>query len=197
MLAAGTNNMENLLKHKHIMVDLETLGTAADSVILSIGAVKFDLHSDSIDNEGFYASVSVDSNLERKRRIQEDTLIWWLKQSHDAQKVFHEPKQPLWTALTELGDWIGEGNYEMWSNGADFDLPMLTHAYTSFAMETPWQFWNSRCFRTYKNLPGAKGAVIPNAGVKHNALDDAVTQVRSLQAIHETLFGPKPSKVRA
>ena len=32
-----------------IMVDLETLGTAADSIILSVGAVKFDIESGKID----------------------------------------------------------------------------------------------------------------------------------------------------
>ncbi|NQW82286.1 MAG: 3'-5' exoribonuclease, partial [Polaromonas sp.] len=63
------------------MVDLETLGTVADAVILSIGAVKFDLDSDAIDDDGFYASISIESNQETGRRIQEDTLIWWMGQS--------------------------------------------------------------------------------------------------------------------
>lgn len=181
---------------KHIMLDLETLGTAADAVILSIGAVKFDLNSDAMDNEGFYASVSIDSNLEFKRRIQEDTLIWWLKQSPDAQNVFHEAKQSLPSALEELSDWIGNMDYNVWSNGADFDLPMLSHAYTQVGMEVPWKFWNSNCFRTYKKLPGAKGAVLPGGGVKHNALDDAVSQARSLQSIQHALFGSKAVKVK-
>ena len=179
------------------MVDLETLGTTADAVILSIGAVKFDLESDSMDNEGFYASISIDSNMEYKRRIQEDTLLWWFKQSFDAQKVFHEPKQSLSSGLEELSDWIGDTSYSMWSNGADFDLPMLSHAYTQMGMETPWKFWNNRCFRTYKNLPGAKNAVVKNSGVKHNALDDAVTQAISLQAIHKALFSARVAKVGA
>ena len=75
---------------KHVMIDLETLGTVADAAILSIGAVKFELESQAIDDAGFYASVSIDSNLEMKRRIQEDTLIWWMKQGESAQGVFHE-----------------------------------------------------------------------------------------------------------
>lgn len=41
----------------HLMIDLETLGTSADAVILSVGAVKFDLESDKIDDEGFYLSL--------------------------------------------------------------------------------------------------------------------------------------------
>jgi len=180
---------------KHIMFDTETLGTTADACILSIGAVKFDLDSDAIDDEGFYASVSVDSNLEMKRRISENTLIWWLKQGPAAQSVFHESKQTLRGALEDMTDWIGKGDYSVWSNGADFDLPMLAHALNQCGMEPPWKFYNSKCFRTYKNLPGAKAVKVPATGIKHNALSDAYSQVQHLQAIHAKLF--KPVKVAA
>ena len=112
---------------QHIMYDLETLATTSDAVIMSIGAVKFDLDSDKIDDAGFYASVSVESNLDLGRRISEDTLLWWLKQPHDAQQVFHESKQTLAVALVDFSDWLGDDAAFMWSNGADFDLPMVAH----------------------------------------------------------------------
>ena len=176
------------------MIDLETLGTAADACILSIGAVKFDLESAAIDDQGFYASVSIDSNLELKRRIQEDTLIWWMKQGEVAQGVFHEAKQTLSVALVDLSDWIGDGDYQMWSNGADFDLPMLAHAYTQCGVEIPWKFWNSNCFRTYKKLPGAKQIRAAVMGVKHNALSDAYQQAQTAQMIHHKLFGAGAGK---
>lgn len=175
---------------KHIMIDLETLGTVSDACILSIGAVRFDLNSQAIDDRGFYASVSIDSNLELKRRIQEDTLIWWLKQGEAAQGVFHESKQTLPTALVELSDWMGDSESQVWSNGADFDLPMLAHAFTQCAIEIPWKFWNSNCFRTYKKLPGAKQIRAVDTGVKHNALSDAYQQAQTAQMIHHKLFGP-------
>jgi DNA polymerase III epsilon subunit-like protein len=183
---------------KHIMLDCETLGTTASAVILSIGAVKFDLVSDRIDDNGFYASVNIESNLDYGRRIQEDTLLWWLKQPAAAQQVFHEAKMPLNEALADLSDWIGSDDYTVWSNGADFDLPMLAHAYSQIGIEVPWKFWNSRCFRTYKNLPGAKDIRLPATGVKHNALSDAYQQAQTLQAIHSALFmqQPQTKKVR-
>lgn len=180
---------------KHIMVDMETLGTVADAVILSIGAVKFDPDSDAIEDAGFYASTSVDSNLELKRRIQEDTLIWWLTQSPAAQAVFHEPKQTLENALIEFSNWVGTDDCHIWSNGADFDIPMLAHAFTQCQIEIPWKFWNSRCFRTYKNLPGARNVKFATGGVKHNALDDAVNQAVQLQAIQKMLRAAMPQKI--
>jgi DNA polymerase III epsilon subunit-like protein len=173
---------------KHIMFDCETLGTAADAVIMSIGAVKFDLDSEAIDNAGFYASVSIDSNLALKRRVQEDTLLWWLKQSPEAQKVFHEPKQTLDSALKALTEWVGDGDYYVWSNGADFDLPMLALAYSQHNLDVPWEYWNSRCMRTYKNLPGMRAVKASVAGVKHNALTDAFNQARHVQAIQAALL---------
>ncbi len=179
-----------------IMVDLETLGTTADAVILSIGAVKFDLASGQIDDEGFYASVSIESNLQWKRRINEDTLLWWFKQDAAARQVFFEPKEVLDDALVQFSDWIGTGEHIMWSNGADFDIPMLAHAFTDCGIEIPWKFYNTRCFRTYKNLPGAKDIRLPNAGVKHNAMADAYTQAKTLCEIHRQVFG-KAEKVKA
>lgn len=180
---------------KHAMIDLETLGTTADAVICSIGAVKFDLSSDAIDDNGFYASASINSNLETHRRIQEDTLMWWLKQPAEAQSVFYETKSSLRSCLEELSDWLGNSNFFVWSNGADFDLPMLAHAYSQHSMEVPWKFWNSRCFRTYKNLPQASQASFAPTGVKHNALTDAFNQAKHLQAIHAVVSGRTLPKV--
>lgn len=171
----------------HVMVDLETLGTAADSVIMSIGAVRFDLDSDKIDDAGFYRSISVESNLDYKRRIQEDTLIWWLKQSAAAQAVFNEPKETLQTALCEFSDWLGDNSAFMWSMGADFDLPMIAHAYHQIIVDVPWKFWNSRCARTYKGLPQAKNVSVPRLGTHHNALADAIYQAQLMQAIQREL----------
>lgn len=177
------------------MVDLETLGTVADAVILSIGAVKFDIDSDAFDDNGFYASVSVDSNLELNRRIQEDTLVFWMGQEPAAQKVFHEPKNTLRSALEDFSDWVDGDNYSMWSNGADFDLPMLAHAFTQCRLDIPWKFWNSNCFRTYKKLPQAKSVTFVPNGVKHNAMADAVNQAKHLQMIHAVVTGRVPQKV--
>lgn len=170
------------------MIDLETLGTTADSVILSIGAAKFDLGTGKIDSLGFYRSISIESNLDHKRRISESTMLWWFKQDAAAQAVFHEPKEALGTALVELSDWIGTEQFLIWSNGADFDIPMLSHAYTQMQVEIPWKFFNSRCYRTYKNLPGAKDIRAQPLGVKHNALSDAYQQAQTLIAIHKALF---------
>lgn len=171
--------------HNNIMIDTETLGTTADAVILSIGAVRFSMDG-VIEPSGFYASLSIDS--QPNRRIQEDTLMWWMEQSEEARKVFKEPKMTLEAALTELRDFINDDDF-VWSNGASFDIPMLEHAFKEHDLTCPWKFWNSRCVRTYRGLPGA--GVVPKPVNDHHALSDAVNQAKYVQAIHAAVFGKK------
>ena len=177
---------------KHLMIDLETLGTTADAVILSVGAVKFDLESDAIDEEGFYGSISIESNMDLGRKIDEDTLLWWLKQPAAAQNVFHEDKLSLEQTLMDLSDWLGNAEWIVWAKGPGFDVAMLEHAYKRLGMSPPWAFWNVRCVRTYMALPGAKGLTAPTEGVAHNALSDAYQQAKTIQAIHHKIFAEQP-----
>ena len=173
------------MKYDHVMIDLETLGTTADAVILSIGAVKFNLDG-AIDDAAFYGSISIDSCLQYGRRISEDTLIWWMQQSREAQAVFNEPKETLDTVLGNFCDWFDNPDACAWANGPDFDLPMIAHAIAGCPdMEVPWKFWNSRCMRTYKSLPFA--ARVPKPANDHNALRDAVNQARYIQAVHAAM----------
>jgi hypothetical protein len=170
--------------NNNIMVDTETLGVYADSVIMSIGAVRFNLETGEIQDP-FYVSISVDSNLAQGRKINEDTLIWWMKQPPEAQEVFHEPKVTLTEALEQFLDWFGEGsNTKVWSNGADFDIPLLAHAFRANNFDTPWEFRNTRCYRTAKN--SAKGINTPKPAIntlQHHALQDAIFQATHLTAI--------------
>lgn len=180
------------------MVDNETLGTRADAVILSIGACRFDLETGKIDDSAFYAALSIEDQLTYGRRIQEDTLLWWMKQTPAAQKVFHDPKKlSMADALEGLTEWMAKGdpNTVIWANGPDFDLPQLAHAYAQLGWPTPWKFWNSSCVRTYKRLPGASRVKAPPADVKHNALSDAIEQSNLVCAIHAELFG-KPTAAK-
>lgn len=178
-----------------VMVDLETLDTGPSAIILSIGAVKFDLDKGTIDDEGFYASISVDSNLAQGRTMSESTLLFWLKQPKEAQVVFHEPKIHLEDALNQFTEWLGHAKFRMWGNGPAFDLVKVADAYRSFGWDHPWEFWNERCVRTYRSLPGAEKVPKVAPAVAHHALHDAVAQAQHVINIHQALFNAKvPAK---
>lgn len=157
----------------NVMIDLETLGTVAGCSILSIGAVFFD---DKYIGKEFYTSIYRASNQEYGLYEDARTLEWWEKQSIDAKKVFSEEKLSLPDALTELSKFVllfGD-SVQVWGNGSDFDNAMLQCAYKAIKQETPWKFWNNRCYRTLKNL--RPEIDIQRIGTHHNALDDAKTQ---------------------
>lgn len=182
-----------------IMIDLETLATTSDAVILSIGAVRFDLDAGLVFDElesVFYRSIAIDVQPDRK--ISGRTLAWWMMQSEQARAVFVEPNGTLYDALAGLEAWIDPqlGTLpRVWSNGADFDLPMLVHAYDQLELSLPWPVYAGRCYRTYKNLPGARAVKVLRQGLHHNALDDAIFQARHLCAIHQALFQATAAEV--
>lgn len=173
-----------------LMIDLETLDTVATSVIVSIGAQPFHLERGELLPGGFYAVCDV--NLQPNRTTSDSTLEWWSKQSAEARAVFDDPEQlPLEEALKRLTAFIGTHQPRVWSNGANFDQPILAHAYSQLGMREPWPFWGSRCLRTYRGLPGADKAEVPQNALEHNALADATHHAQWAINIHRTVFGAK------
>ena len=161
-----------------VMVDLETLGNGPNSVIIAIGAVKFDLSSGKLGEE-FHMLVDPESCVSHGLQMDTSTVLWWMQQSADARKVFSETnKLPLPSVLHELSAFMDNDEIKVWGNGASFDNVILANAYTKCEIERPWKFWNDRCYRTVKALyPHIK---MTRLGTHHNALDDAKSQALHL-----------------
>jgi hypothetical protein len=175
------------MKYDHIMLDLETLSTRADAIIVSIGAVKFNMTGE-MDEIGFYAVCDLH---QPGRHFSPDTLAWWMTQSDEARAVFSDKNAiTLNDALTQLSQWADRDDYKMWSNGANFDIPIINHAFDTQFVPRATKHWNEQCYRTMKNL--YKSVPLPEfKGVKHNALADAAHQARHLQDIHKFMtVGP-------
>lgn len=164
-----------------IMVDLETLGRRAGCVVLSIGAVVFD--KDGLHQE-FYTALPIGRQKKVHLHVDRETEDWWNRQSVQARKVFDEcgalKDEDLYAGMDAWKSWLkklgGKRSLALWGNGSDFDNAILIALHHHTGTETPWEFWNNRCYRTLKNLPGAKDVKVERAGTYHNALDDAKTQ---------------------
>jgi len=160
-----------------VMLDLETLGTSAGSVILSIGAATFD--KTGVGNQSFYAVINLESSLQAGLTTNPDTIAWWSKQSPAAQEVLTEAKMggmPLDVALNAFATWFRSvpGKPGIWGLGATFDNVLLRAAYEKAGIKCPWHYRSDRCFRTLWAL--ASGIAAERIGVHHNALDDAIFQ---------------------
>lgn len=187
------------------MLDLETLGTTADAVIMSVGAVIFDpsLGVSGREDDKFYASLSVESQLggPNPRRICEATLQWWFRQEAAAQQVFHEPKQEFAVGLYGLADWIASHvadrrDVQVWAKPSKFDVAMLEHGFKQMDSDAPWEHWASNCLtglvKTATRVLGVDNLppkVVPE--IAHNALHDAIAQAQYTVALTRALGGAR------
>jgi exodeoxyribonuclease VIII len=159
------------------MLDLETLGTGNNAVIISIGAVLFD--KDGVSNETFYKRIDPQSCVDVGMEMSTSTVMWWMKQSDAARVEFNKPTVSIQQALLSFTTWLIQhaGDFEdrkVWGNGATFDNVILDNAYKKCKLEKLWPYWGDACYRTLKNLfPEVK---MERTGTFHNALDDARSQ---------------------
>ncbi len=162
---------------KDVMIDVETLGLTPDSVILSIAAVEFDRDTGDT-GRWFYERVD---HLQAGRTTCEETYAWWLKQPDE---VFHEATSgttPLRMALINLYAWFTEGQIA-WSQGTDFDFPILLDAFKKNHIDIPWEYNAKRDTRTVYDICGFDPKSIEREGNHHNALDDCLHQIRCVHA---------------
>lgn len=158
---------------RHLMIDIETLGTRPKSVILSVGYAVFD---DTGILEADYHTLSVDDQLAAGRVTDESTVEWWAKQSEEAQKLATAPHKPL--TVHELGDKLQtayKGCKTIWGKGPSFDLSLLG----SLLGSPFWKFWEERDVRTIIDIGRKMHLREPEfEGVPHNPKDDAAHQTR-------------------
>lgn len=163
-----------------IMIDLETLGVVPQSPIVSIGAVFFDIEKGLLGNT-FYMALRLKDQLEAGRKIDAETLKWWMGQSDAAKKVFNEKAQPTTGVLNTFGQWIkmnkASPRVNVWGNGSTFDISMLEDILRQLNIGIPWGFSDVMDLRTFKRFV-AGGQAVPKIGVAHNALDDAISQAK-------------------
>lgn len=163
------------------MFDLETLSTFPTAGILSIGAVKFT--KDEIIDE-FYVNLDLKETKELYSdffHIDKDTVLWWKEQKKEVLLQALKNAVPVKEGLMKFYNWLPKNDYTIWSNGADFDLPIMKNALHAINMGVPWKYWNQRCFRTIKEtFDDASLIPIKSSDQAHNALYDAKLQTEHL-----------------
>lgn len=171
---------------KHLMVDLETLATTPDSVILTIGAVKFDPWGSNVDRSEhniFYRRIDTESCETLGMIIDPGTLEWWGKQETSIiDEAFNpENRVSIETAINEFHKFAW-GCDAFWSHGSIFDIMILETYYRKIGKAIPWNFWQIRDTRTIFDL-GYDPEMPTNA--KHNALEDAYRQAVGVQNMYK------------
>lgn len=171
----------------HVMVDLETLGREPGSVIVSIGAVKFELTAET-PGDRFYTPIIIQSCLDVGLTVEGATLQWWMERSDDLRSaLFHPDPLPLRVALLTFAQFY-TGSECLWAHGSTFDIPILDAAYRALREDLPWSSRQIRDTRTLFSLvPRSVVDGVVWEGPEHHALYDAIRQARMVQAAHRWL----------
>jgi len=137
----------------HAMIDIETLGTKPNAVILSVGAIKFDPFNSNEPHDGKHWRLDVDAQTEIDREVNEDTLAWWAKQDPEIQEdAFGESgRTDVYQFMKELNGWL-TGCEAVWCQGPQFDMVILENLFTQFNHHKGWAFWQIMDCRTIFNM---------------------------------------------
>lgn len=169
------------------MLDIETLGTRPECVILTLGAVKFNPFTLDEPGPGLYLRLDADEQIALGREVQEDTLQWWMTQAEDVREEAlgeGSDRVKLDDMYKQLNRFLVGAN-NIWCQGPAFDMVILENLYRQMGWPTPWQFWQIRDSRTLFGVhgdPRVKG----KAGL-HNALEDCVSQATAVQQVYNKL----------
>lgn len=166
---------------RELMIDLETLGTTADCVVLSIGACFFDTETKEV-GPTFLLNPNVEQQTTIGRKVNANTLKWWLEQDEKAKKVFSEPSFAIEDTLNLLSSWITtndpKSEVRVWGNGSTFDISILENLYAQMKAPVPWKYSNVMDLRTFRRFVADNAKVSRIEGTHHNALDDAKNQAQ-------------------
>ena len=162
------------------MIDIETLSTSPNAVIMTIGAVKFNRKGKLQpleDMQRFYRRITQHSCETIGLEVDPKTVEWWGQQSTEAKFEIYCDKDriAIKKALLELKTFLTGVKY-VWSHGASFDFVILGEAYKKCNIQVPWHFANIRDTRTLYDLSGVNMANIQQNNA-HNALHDCHKQI--------------------
>jgi hypothetical protein len=154
----------------HVMLDIETWGGSPDGVIISVGAVAFDISTgrpverylglarNEAGEEVPYThpatfSVAVDARDAQRMgmQIDADTVYWWFRQSQDAINSWLQAERlPLADAMLRFYSWYEQHRPKaVWANAPTFDCAIVRTACKLCGFDAPWHYKVERCVRTY------------------------------------------------
>lgn len=173
-----------------VMIDIETLSTTPESVVLSVGAVKFipGGNKDTIESKTHWR-LEIDEQINRGRQVSESTMEWWAKQDINVKAEVFSPDNRISVDefFPELNRYVS-GCDKIWCQGPQFDMVILESLYSLFGHHWNWKFWQIMDSRTLINTAKIMDPQYsdPRKAVQqnlHNAAEDSYYQALAVQQI--------------
>lgn len=175
-----------------VMIDLESLDTSPNCVILTIGLVKFDPRGNGVIDKLELKPTIEDQTEIYHRSISDSTLLWWSEQNQQAlEEAFNETNRiPFKECMEILYKYCWNQN-KVWSNGAAFDVVACEHALRQTLVDypnpIPWAFYNVRDTRTIYDIAGVS-LKDDNYKTTHKAVEDSERQAIIVQRAYKKLI---------
>lgn len=158
---------------QHLMLDIETLGTGKDALILSVG-VRFFTNAGLGESHYWNVSPGTCGGV-----IDVGTVMWWFDQSDIARNRLKDHRKTWDTVGRDLLVVLDAADY-IWGNGVDFDNVIVSNALTRNGFKS-WHYKKNMCYRTIRNAAKACGfKELAFTGERHDALADATHQANQL-----------------
>lgn len=168
----------------HYMIDIETLGTSSDCMILSIAVVKF---SEDEIKDTLLLYPALQEQQIKGRKIEIDTLTWWMKSLSMLQANIdpEKPRKSLAFCYNQLAWFLApdsEGRI-IWAKSPSFHLGILRHMITG--APDLWDFREEADVRTAELKLKSKQIEIHRPLTPHDPMCDAITQAKHVQRFLE------------
>lgn len=176
-----------------VMIDLETLGLGADSVIWEAAMVSVAYDDPTTYVREFQTFLPIQPQLDligARRKIDAETLGYWLEKPEESRLRLKEAifgdyddlaalVRSIERAFKEMIVGLKNDEYIVVCKGLNFDVPLLTSLFASFGIKAPWYYRGLHCLRSTMRDAGLDQFSIPfiDGGIAHQALWDCKHQL--------------------
>lgn len=165
----------------HILLNLRSLSPLSNGVIISIGAVRFDLNTGK-RKATFHQNITIQSCLDIGLEIRGSVMTWWLQQPEKVHKDLLTNQVDIKQALNLFSEFVTKDDY-IWSNSARFNCGLLENAYTKINKPICWDYLKERDLKTLFNIFHIEK---PNDN-QYNVLEDCYDEIKQLTGITKLL----------
>lgn len=135
-----------------VMVDIETLSTSADAIVIQLAAARFD---DERIHDSFTTPLDPRGQLQKGREWDWNTVLWWVRQDNCFQ-VWNEALHAdlgVRESLQKFSEWYHDVPVvSVWAKPPTFDLSILESLYRQYSIAVPWDHRAPRDVRTLMGL---------------------------------------------
>lgn len=172
---------------RHIIIDTETLSIKRNAAVVDVAAVVVDFNFGGITTKEFQQFIRQGEQVEAGHtfHIDEGTIDWHNRHDPEFLPQCENQGVSFQEAMTNFNEWIfaqSQGvELHFWSQGKDFDYPILENMFEAAGLKHPWKYSYVHCLRDLVFLNPASR--IRGVGpVAHKALLDARHEAQQLVA---------------